>query len=77
VEIDPKAPTPVYIQLADVLQARIEQGIYPPGSKLPSESSLVQESGLARQTVRHAVAQLRERGLVQTAPQRGTWVKES
>lgn len=35
---------------------------------------MVQEFGVARSTIRHAVANLRERGLVYTVPQRGTYV---
>ncbi|GAA4203294.1 GntR family transcriptional regulator [Actinocatenispora rupis] len=75
-DIDPKAPTPVYIQIADALAAQIESGSLAPGDKLPSESTLVQETGAARQTVRHAIAILRDRGLIVTAPQRGSWVKD-
>lgn len=74
VEIDPRGPTPPYIQLADELQRRIEAGVYKPGQPLPSEESLRQEFGVARGTVRRAVALLRERGLVYTVPQRGTYV---
>lgn len=72
--IDPVAPTALYVQLADLLAARIEAGEYRPGDPLPSESTLQQEYGLARGTVRSAVRLLRERGLVATAPQRGTYV---
>jgi DNA-binding GntR family transcriptional regulator len=35
---------------------------------------MVQTFGVSRVTVRHAVAELRERGLVFTVPQRGTYV---
>jgi GntR family transcriptional regulator len=49
---------PKHIQLADYLRARIEDGTYPPRSKLPSELTLVQETGFARDTVRKAMALL-------------------
>ncbi|GLY96996.1 winged helix-turn-helix domain-containing protein [Actinoplanes sp. NBRC 103695] len=72
--IDPLAPTPLYVQLADLLARMIERGELKEGDPLPSESYLQQEYGLARGTVRSAVRLLRDRGLVTTAPQRGTYV---
>lgn len=72
--IDPLAPTPLYVQLADLLAGMIERGELKEGHPLPSESYLQQEYGLARGTVRSAIRVLRERGLVTTAPQRGTYV---
>lgn len=66
---------PSYRQLADLIRARIEAGEWEPGEPIPSETSLVQESGLARGTVRHAVQVLRDEGVVVTVPGRGTFVK--
>jgi GntR family transcriptional regulator len=74
--IDRMSPTPLYEQLADLLTKRIEDGDLAPGDPLPSETTLRQEYGVARGTVRSAVALLRERGLVITAPQRGTYVRK-
>lgn len=74
VMIDPAGPVPVYVQIADHIAARIEAGELPPGRPIPSETSMRQEYGVARETVRHAVALLRERGLVYTVPMRGTFV---
>jgi DNA-binding GntR family transcriptional regulator len=74
--IDPDGPTPVYLQLAEILAGRIERGELQPNRPVPSESTLQQQYGVARGTVRHAIATLRERGLVFTVPQRGTFVAE-
>ncbi|MEU8011166.1 regulatory GntR family protein [Micromonospora violae] len=74
--IDPLAPTPIYVQLADVIAKRIETGELAPRRPIPSESTLQQEYGVARGTVRAAVRLLRERGLVMTVPQRGTYVSD-
>ncbi len=65
---------PVYLQLADILTERIRSGELPIGRTIPSEKTLQQEFGLARGSVRMAVKVLRERGLVETIPQRGTFV---
>lgn len=75
--LDPLAPTPLYVQLADLLAGQIARGELTPGQPLPSESYLQGEHGVARGTVRAAIRLLRERGLVVTAPQRGTYVAPS
>lgn len=75
--IDPQSPTPVYQQIADVIAERIERGQLQPHRPIPSETALRQEFAVARETARHAVAELRARGLVYTVPQRGTYVVES
>ena len=72
--IDRDGPTPVYLQLAAILRARIEAGDYPPGRALPSESTLMQEHGVARETARKAVRVLRDEGLVQIVQGRGAYV---
>jgi GntR family transcriptional regulator len=72
--IEPDGPVPIYLQLVEILVGRIERGDLVPNRPLPSEGQLVQEFGIARGTVRHAIAVLREQGLVFTVPQRGTYV---
>lgn len=67
-------PAPLYSQLADILRAMIASGELQPRSALPSESYLQQEQGVARGTVRMAIAILRDEGLVVTISGRGTFV---
>jgi GntR family transcriptional regulator len=74
VSIDRDGPTPVYMQLAAILRARIEAGELVPGRALPSETTLMQEHELARETVRKAVRVLRDEGLVQIVQGRGAYV---
>jgi GntR family transcriptional regulator len=74
VEIDPWSTVPRYQQLADQLRARIEAGEWQPEDPLPSETSLVQETGLARNTVRQALGVLRASGHIVTIPTRGSFV---
>lgn len=69
------SPTPLYVQVADLLAAEIKSGGIASGAAIPSESRLQQEHGVSRGTARRAVALLVERGLVVTVPQRGTYVK--
>lgn len=68
-------PTPLYVQLANILRRRIESGELEPRAPLPSESYLQQEQGVARGTVRMAVSILRDEGLVVTIGGRGSFVR--
>src|SRR5215213_106301 len=76
VALDPHADRALYRQLADELRRRIMSGELVPGSKLPSESTLAQEYGLARPAVRAAISVLRSEGLVSTERGFGTKVRE-
>ena len=74
--IDEMSPVALYIQVADLLEARIRSGEFQPRQLLPSEPHIQQEYGVARGTVRAALRLLRERGLVVTLPARGTYVAD-
>jgi len=67
-------PRPAYVQLADILRARIASGEIT--ARLPSERQLHQEFGLAPLTVRKAVRLLVAEGLVIVVVGRGVYVKK-
>jgi DNA-binding GntR family transcriptional regulator len=73
-EVDYRGETPPYLQIAAAIQAAIESGELRPRQAIPSEKELRDATGAGRTAVRNAVAWLRERGLVYTVPQRGTYV---
>lgn len=74
-QINPRGALPPYRQIAAWLRSRIEAGEFRPGEDpLPSEKDLVNLFGVARDTARRAVEVLRDEGLVETIPQRGTYV---
>ncbi|MCZ9343045.1 GntR family transcriptional regulator [Streptomyces sp. TRM76130] len=73
-EIDHEGPVTPYRQLAEILRARIARGDWVEGRPIPSENRLVQEYGLARTTVRRAIAVLVDEGVVWTVQGRGTYV---
>lgn len=60
--------------LVGLLLARIDSGEYPAGGAVPSERQLGEELGLSRTTVRRAIDDLVQRGLLQRQPGRGTFV---
>ncbi|WP_220449085.1 GntR family transcriptional regulator [Nonomuraea mesophila] len=57
---------PKWVQIATELRARIVAGVYKRGNPLPSERQLVDEFGVARATVRKALAKLIEEGTIYT-----------
>ncbi|ULR52086.1 winged helix-turn-helix domain-containing protein [Streptomyces deccanensis] len=75
-EIDRFDPTPIYKQVARVIRTKIESGELRPKDPIPSESKMVADYGVARDTARQAVALLRSEGWVITLPQRGIFVSE-
>lgn len=76
VSIDHEAATPVYQQLAAILRARIQSGELPAGRVLPSEATLMQQFGIARETARKGVRVLRDEGIVHIVQGRGAYVRD-
>ncbi|TMR95988.1 GntR family transcriptional regulator [Nonomuraea basaltis] len=64
VTIDRSSPVPLYHQLAEQLRAAIAGGRLQPGDQLENEMSLAERLNLARPTVRQAIQELVDRGLV-------------
>ena len=74
-DLDRESELPVYRQVAAWIVRRIENGELQPRRPIPSEKTLGQEfPGVARTTIRRAVAYLRDKGMVYTVPQRGSFV---
>lgn len=69
-----ETPGYVYMRVVDVVAAQIADGTLPPGALLPGERALAEAHGVALGTVRRAVKELRDRGLVVTLPAKGTYV---
>jgi DNA-binding GntR family transcriptional regulator len=72
--INPRSRKAPYQQVGEVLKARIASGELPREERIPSEAELMAEFEIGRTTARRAVAWLRETGLVETLPGRGTYV---
>jgi DNA-binding GntR family transcriptional regulator len=64
-------PWGAYKTITDALRRRIAEGEFPPGTQLPSEADLRAEYGVARNTLRRALAELEGEGLLITMPGRG------
>jgi GntR family transcriptional regulator len=70
-----KGPDLVYVMIADDIAAQIQDGRLVPCQRLPAENELATEYGVARMTVRRAMWELRERGLVRTVTGKGTFIE--
>ncbi|MFD0661635.1 winged helix-turn-helix domain-containing protein [Thermocatellispora tengchongensis] len=68
-----REPWPFEKVAAAVIEG-IDRGGYEPDEVLPSETEMMEEYGVAKKTVRAAVALLREQGWVCTVPTIGTFV---
>lgn len=65
---------PLYYQLSSDLEAKIDAGEYPPGSRLPAETLLAEQYGVSLITARGAMKLLLDRGRVERWPGKGTFV---
>ena len=70
-EVEP----PKYVRLAQTLQGRIEDGTYPPGTRVPSENQLVQAFAMSRPTVVRALELLKRDGWLESRQGYGTIVR--
>jgi GntR family transcriptional regulator len=71
----PTPGTPLYASLAQRLIDEIAAGRFPIGSLLPTELELSEQFSVSRQTVRQALKQLADSGLVSRRPRLGTRVE--
>lgn len=67
-------PDLVYVKVADHISRRIESGELAPNAKLPSEKDMARQFGVSYDTIRRAMAVLRDRGQIVTVHGRGTYV---
>ncbi|MEV0386988.1 GntR family transcriptional regulator [Nonomuraea sp. NPDC050643] len=68
---------PLYRKIAHDVVGRIRHGEIAPNRAIPGEKVMMRQYGVAKVTVRQAVAHLREQGWVFTVPYRGTYVANS
>jgi DNA-binding GntR family transcriptional regulator len=73
--VDHGSATPLYVQLADLMAQKIENGEYTPGQRLPSADDLAEEHEIAPNTALKALRLLRERGAAEMSHGRGTYVR--
>ncbi|MFL2769986.1 MAG: GntR family transcriptional regulator [Rhodospirillaceae bacterium] len=75
--IDESLAVPLYHQVYLILREYIRSGLYPVGSVLPSETSLCEEFAVSRITVRRAMRELANSGVIVRQRGKGTFVSEN
>lgn len=73
-QLDHDGPELVYQQIANHIAGQIERGELKPGQRLTAERELAEGYGVAYMTVRRAIRELRDRGVVTTVFGRGNYV---
>jgi GntR family transcriptional regulator len=74
---DRRRPEPLWHQAEQALRGLIETGEWPTGSQIPNEDKLGALLGISRITLRHALRNLEEAGLVKREHGRGTFVRSA
>jgi len=69
-----ESATALYMQIADLLRADIDSGVFAADGKLPAENALTRRFDVSRVTVRQAIAQLLAEGYVVSKQGKGTFV---
>jgi DNA-binding GntR family transcriptional regulator len=67
---------PLYSQLKNLIIEKIENGEYPPESKIPSEQELCELFDISRPTVRQAISELTNSGYIYKEKGKGTFVSK-
>lgn len=71
------ARIPMYIQLKTYIMNQIQQGIWQPGDKLPSENELAEQFDVSRITVKNAMADIVEQGLIYRIQGKGSFISDN
>lgn len=76
ITIDYKSRLPVYEQIKNQLMTLIQLGVLKPDQQLPSIRSLSSETGVNVNTVKRAIQDLEEMGVIYSVPGKGSFVSE-
>ncbi len=74
--LDRNNPKPLYRQLRDVIDEKINSGEWKPGERIPSENELSREYGLSRMTTRSVLQDLVKEERLYRVQGKGTFVSE-
>ncbi len=75
IAVNKDSAVPFYQQLKELLTDAVRTNLLAPGSRLPSERELCRHFGVSRLTVRRALTDLTNAGLVFGQPGKGTYIQ--
>ena len=67
---------PLYMQISELLSREIAAGIWPDGTRLPTEANLASHLGVAVGTLRKSLADLEDKKLLERIQGSGTYVRK-
>ncbi len=73
-KVDKDSVVPIYYQLAKIIEKKILSQNLKPGEKLPPENTIAKKYGISRMTVRRAISELIDAGMVYAEKGKGTFV---
>ncbi len=73
-EITGRAPNKLHTEIVSRIRTMIRENALLPGSRLPAERKLAQSFGVSRNSVREAIKQLEEGGILESRTGAGTYV---
>lgn len=74
-ELDRGDPSPLHVQISEIIRERIFSGLWPPNYQLHAEPRLADELSVSRGTVRRATRTLIDEGLLVQVHGKGTFVR--
>ncbi len=74
--IDKSKPIPLYFQVKEDLMEKIKKGQFKVNDLIPSETELQEQYDVSRITIRRAIQELVQEGLLSTQQGKGTYVSE-
>ena len=74
---DRRRPEPLWFQVEEAIRAIIKSGEWSTGDQIPAEDRLCALFGVSRITLRHALRNLEEHGLLRREHGRGTFVRST
>jgi GntR family transcriptional regulator len=75
-KVDKNIPIPIYFQLKGIIREKIESKEWKPSDKIPSESYLSDYNKISIMTVRQAINELRDEGLLYKIRGKGVFVSK-
>src|ERR1035438_3486317 len=76
IRLDKLSAEPLFVQVENSLNSAIESGEFLPGERIPTELELADIYGVSRITIRGAINELCQHGLLVKKQGRGTFVQE-
>ncbi|HEY0614249.1 MAG TPA: GntR family transcriptional regulator [Candidatus Elarobacter sp.] len=75
--VDPHGGPPIYMQLVEQIKRAVAVGALAPGERLPTVKSLAHDLKVNPNTVARVYRELERDGIIDTAPGRGSFVREN